>query len=346
MDDWLVWLNSLDRIAELAPKFILPGHGPVAKGKEVRRLWRASAACCSDRLRPAARRPAKTAPGFTDKPFGEMETTIIANGLSLSAILRAHAEWMQAQNHGQSGDGRCILDGATLNGINLTGAELHGAILRGTTLLDAELSDAKLGQAIIDAADFQRALLGRTDFSEARIAESNFEGSWMSETSFSDAQIRNRELSQGHSAGGAFSRRAAGRLQIPVGTAARRFFPPCPHPPMRFLRYRLERCAICSRAGRKQPLCRMQRAGHQFQQLPPQVCDFTTLRSGARARFNGADLNGSQFDRTQLQEADFRNAQLSGVLLGRADLSWRPLRRRYSPGSRFAGRRPRRARVN
>lgn len=38
VDDWLVWLNSLDRIAELAPKFILPGHGPVAKGKEVRRL--------------------------------------------------------------------------------------------------------------------------------------------------------------------------------------------------------------------------------------------------------------------------------------------------------------------
>lgn len=31
-DDWLIWLNSLDRIAELAPQTIMPGHGPVAKG--------------------------------------------------------------------------------------------------------------------------------------------------------------------------------------------------------------------------------------------------------------------------------------------------------------------------
>lgn len=33
--DWLVWLNSLDRIAELSPRAIVPGHGPVATGDEV-----------------------------------------------------------------------------------------------------------------------------------------------------------------------------------------------------------------------------------------------------------------------------------------------------------------------
>ncbi len=38
MDDWLIWLNSLDRIADLAPQTVVPGHGPVAKGEEVARL--------------------------------------------------------------------------------------------------------------------------------------------------------------------------------------------------------------------------------------------------------------------------------------------------------------------
>ncbi len=36
--DWLIWLNSLDRIAELAPSIVVPGHGPVATGDEVPRL--------------------------------------------------------------------------------------------------------------------------------------------------------------------------------------------------------------------------------------------------------------------------------------------------------------------
>ncbi len=36
--DWQIWLNSLDRIAELAPQTVVPGHGPVAKGDEVPRL--------------------------------------------------------------------------------------------------------------------------------------------------------------------------------------------------------------------------------------------------------------------------------------------------------------------
>jgi cyclase len=38
VEDWEIWLRSLDRIAALGPKFIMPGHGPVAKGKEVPRL--------------------------------------------------------------------------------------------------------------------------------------------------------------------------------------------------------------------------------------------------------------------------------------------------------------------
>lgn len=33
-DDWLVWLNSLDRIDELAPQTVMPGHGPVAAGSQ------------------------------------------------------------------------------------------------------------------------------------------------------------------------------------------------------------------------------------------------------------------------------------------------------------------------
>lgn len=34
-DDWLIWLNSLDRIDELAPQTVVPGHGPVATGSQV-----------------------------------------------------------------------------------------------------------------------------------------------------------------------------------------------------------------------------------------------------------------------------------------------------------------------
>jgi glyoxylase-like metal-dependent hydrolase (beta-lactamase superfamily II) len=37
-DDWLIWLNSLDRIADLAPRVVVPGHGPVVRGEEVDRL--------------------------------------------------------------------------------------------------------------------------------------------------------------------------------------------------------------------------------------------------------------------------------------------------------------------
>lgn len=37
-NDWLIWLNSLDRIADLAPSIIVPGHGPVAKGEQVPEL--------------------------------------------------------------------------------------------------------------------------------------------------------------------------------------------------------------------------------------------------------------------------------------------------------------------
>jgi glyoxylase-like metal-dependent hydrolase (beta-lactamase superfamily II) len=38
VDDWAVWLESLDRIADLAPHAIVPGHGPVAQGEQVPRL--------------------------------------------------------------------------------------------------------------------------------------------------------------------------------------------------------------------------------------------------------------------------------------------------------------------
>jgi glyoxylase-like metal-dependent hydrolase (beta-lactamase superfamily II) len=34
-EDWLIWLNSLDRIADLDPHIIVPGHGPIAKGGQV-----------------------------------------------------------------------------------------------------------------------------------------------------------------------------------------------------------------------------------------------------------------------------------------------------------------------
>jgi glyoxylase-like metal-dependent hydrolase (beta-lactamase superfamily II) len=38
VDDWRIWLKSLDRIAGLAPSIVVPGHGPVAKSDEVPRL--------------------------------------------------------------------------------------------------------------------------------------------------------------------------------------------------------------------------------------------------------------------------------------------------------------------
>jgi glyoxylase-like metal-dependent hydrolase (beta-lactamase superfamily II) len=36
--DWRVWLKSLDRIAALAPRSIVAGHGPVATGEDVPRV--------------------------------------------------------------------------------------------------------------------------------------------------------------------------------------------------------------------------------------------------------------------------------------------------------------------
>jgi glyoxylase-like metal-dependent hydrolase (beta-lactamase superfamily II) len=36
--DWRIWLESLDRLAGLSARVIVPGHGPVAKGDEVPRL--------------------------------------------------------------------------------------------------------------------------------------------------------------------------------------------------------------------------------------------------------------------------------------------------------------------
>ncbi|HTB20072.1 MAG TPA: MBL fold metallo-hydrolase [Bryobacteraceae bacterium] len=36
--DWQIWLESLDRVAGLGAKFLVPGHGPVAAGDEVARL--------------------------------------------------------------------------------------------------------------------------------------------------------------------------------------------------------------------------------------------------------------------------------------------------------------------
>jgi glyoxylase-like metal-dependent hydrolase (beta-lactamase superfamily II) len=36
--EWRQWLGSLDRIAQLAPRAIVPGHGPVANGDGVSRL--------------------------------------------------------------------------------------------------------------------------------------------------------------------------------------------------------------------------------------------------------------------------------------------------------------------
>jgi glyoxylase-like metal-dependent hydrolase (beta-lactamase superfamily II) len=36
--DWQLWLQSLDRVAALAPRMVVPGHGPVASGDGVPRL--------------------------------------------------------------------------------------------------------------------------------------------------------------------------------------------------------------------------------------------------------------------------------------------------------------------
>ena len=35
VEDWRIWLTSLDRIAALAPRIVIAGHGPVAIGDEV-----------------------------------------------------------------------------------------------------------------------------------------------------------------------------------------------------------------------------------------------------------------------------------------------------------------------
>jgi len=37
--DWQVWLESLDRIEVLEPKIVVAGHGPVARGDEVRTVF-------------------------------------------------------------------------------------------------------------------------------------------------------------------------------------------------------------------------------------------------------------------------------------------------------------------
>ena len=37
-DDWLTWLNSLDRIADLDPHIVVPGHGPIAQSSQVGEL--------------------------------------------------------------------------------------------------------------------------------------------------------------------------------------------------------------------------------------------------------------------------------------------------------------------
>jgi len=34
-EDWEIWLESLDRIQSLKPEFLVPGHGPVARGTEI-----------------------------------------------------------------------------------------------------------------------------------------------------------------------------------------------------------------------------------------------------------------------------------------------------------------------
>jgi glyoxylase-like metal-dependent hydrolase (beta-lactamase superfamily II) len=36
--DWHIWLHSLDRVAALSPRIVVPGHGPVATGDNVARV--------------------------------------------------------------------------------------------------------------------------------------------------------------------------------------------------------------------------------------------------------------------------------------------------------------------
>jgi glyoxylase-like metal-dependent hydrolase (beta-lactamase superfamily II) len=36
--EWREWLDSLDRLERLAPEIVVPGHGPVARGAEVREM--------------------------------------------------------------------------------------------------------------------------------------------------------------------------------------------------------------------------------------------------------------------------------------------------------------------
>lgn len=38
LDDWKTWLKSLDRIADLKPRAVIAGHGPVAEGDDVSRI--------------------------------------------------------------------------------------------------------------------------------------------------------------------------------------------------------------------------------------------------------------------------------------------------------------------
>jgi glyoxylase-like metal-dependent hydrolase (beta-lactamase superfamily II) len=38
IDDWREWLKSLERLAALAPRIVVAGHGPVATGDEVPRM--------------------------------------------------------------------------------------------------------------------------------------------------------------------------------------------------------------------------------------------------------------------------------------------------------------------
>jgi glyoxylase-like metal-dependent hydrolase (beta-lactamase superfamily II) len=35
VDEWKLWLDSLERIEGLKPEFIVGGHGPVSRGDEV-----------------------------------------------------------------------------------------------------------------------------------------------------------------------------------------------------------------------------------------------------------------------------------------------------------------------
>ena len=37
--DWNIWLKSLDRVGALKPAVVVPGHGPVAQGKDVSRIF-------------------------------------------------------------------------------------------------------------------------------------------------------------------------------------------------------------------------------------------------------------------------------------------------------------------